>query len=142
MKRVLILCTGNSARSQMAEGLWRELGRGEWEAFSAGTAPAGAVHPLAIQVLAELGIDISRQETKHVGSLAGRRFDLAITVCSGAAEACPRPPGAARTLQWPLPDPAAAGGSEKERRAVFRAVRDELRARIEAFLAEGPAATA
>lgn len=129
MTRVLILCTGNSARSQMAEGLLRSLGAGAFDAHSAGTAPS-AVRPEAIAVMRELGIDISTQRSKPVAEFDGQRFDLVITVCDGAREACPVFPGAPERLHWSLPDPAAVIGAEGERLAAFRRVRDDLRERL------------
>lgn len=134
MKRVLILCTGNSCRSQMAEGLWRELGAGEWEAVSAGSKPAGYVHPLAVQAMAEIGIDLSQGASKSVDEFAGQRFDLVVTVCDNARDACPVFPGADLTLHWPFDDPAHAVGTEAERRGEFRRVRDEIRSTISNYL--------
>jgi len=129
-KRVLILCTGNSCRSQMAEGLVnRDLGR-SWEASSAGTRPAAAVHPLAVRAMAEIGIDISGAVPKSADSLADRPWDLVVTVCDSARESCPLFPGAAAQLHVSFPDPVAATGSEEQRLAVYRAVRDDIRARL------------
>lgn len=133
-KRVLILCTGNSCRSQMAEGLWRSLGGADWEVHSAGSRPAGYVHPRAVQVMAERGIDISTHRSKAIAELAGLAFDLVITVCDSARETCPMPPGARERLHWPFRDPAAASGGESSELAVFRAVRDEIAAQIAAYL--------
>ncbi|MCK6457380.1 MAG: arsenate reductase ArsC [Phycisphaerae bacterium] len=135
-KRVLILCTGNSCRSQMAEALWRNLAAGAWDACSAGTRPAGYVHPLAIDVMRELGIDIAPQRSKHIDELADREFDLVVTVCENARETCPTLPGAKRTLHWPFDDPVAAIGTDEQRRSEFRRVRDRIRDRIAAFLAQ------
>jgi arsenate reductase len=132
-KRVLILCTGNSARSQMAEGLFRHQGGGRYEVFSAGTRPS-LVRPEAIAVLAEIGIDISRQRSKSVDEFVGQQLDLVITVCDNAREACPVFPGRTQRLHWPFEDPAQAGGSEDERKAAFRKVRDQIQERIRAFL--------
>jgi arsenate reductase len=123
--RVLILCTGNSARSQMAEGLLRTLGQGTLDVFSAGTRP-GIVRPEAVAVMAERGIDISGHRSKHVDEFAGQRFDYVITVCDSANESCPVFPGAPRRIHWSFPDPAAVEGSEAERLAAFRSVRDDL----------------
>lgn len=139
MKRVLILCTGNSCRSQMAEGLWRELGAGEWEAVSAGSKPAGYVHPLAVQAMAEIGIDLSHGESKSVEPFADQRFDVVVTVCDNARDACPLFPGAGQTLHWPFDDPAHAVGTDEERMAEFRRVRDEIRSAIQAYLSGAPA---
>ena len=119
-KRVLILCTGNSCRSQMAEAIWQQEGSGRWEAVSAGSNPAGYVHPLAIRVLDEIGLDISANTSKHVDQFRVTDVDLVVTVCDSAREACPALPGAAETLHWPFPDPAHAEGSEAEKLEVFR----------------------
>ncbi|RME43594.1 MAG: arsenate reductase ArsC [Chloroflexi bacterium] len=133
--RVLVLCTGNSCRSQMAEGLIRHLGGDRFEVYSAGSNPAGYVHPLAVQVMAEIGIDISRHRSKHMNQFIDEPFDYVITVCDAAAEACPVFPGPAQRLHWPFDDPAKAEGSEGQRLAVFRRVRDEIRDQVEAFVA-------
>ncbi len=135
-QRVLILCTGNSCRSQMAEALWRHLGDGRWEAFSAGSNPAGYVHPLAIDAMAELGVEIGRQRSKHVDEFVQADFDVVATVCDGAKEACPTFPGAKKMLHWPFEDPAQAAGTDAEKLAVFRRVRDEIRTRIAEYLAD------
>jgi arsenate reductase len=124
---VLFLCTGNSCRSQMAEGLLRHLAGDRFEVASAGTAPAG-VNPSAIAAMGELGIDISGQRSKHVDELSSRRFDLAVTVCDRAREACPVLPGAVRMLHWSFDDPAGQGPE------VFRRVRDEIALRIRDLL--------
>ncbi|MHB1294587.1 MAG: arsenate reductase ArsC [Anaerolineae bacterium] len=129
-KRVLFLCTGNSARSQMAEGLVNFLMGERWEAVSAGTRPAGYVHPLAIQAMAELGIDISGQVSKSVEVFRQEALDIVITVCDNAASTCPLWLGQGRVVHAAFPDPADATGTEEERLAVFRSVRDGLRARI------------
>jgi len=134
-KRVLILCTGNSCRSQMAEELWNMLGRGEWEAHSAGSKPAGYVHPLAIRAMGELDADLSAHRSKSLDEFAGQPFDLVVTVCDNARESCPVFPGAAETLHWPFDDPADATGSDDEKMTTFRRVRDEIRDRIRTFLA-------
>jgi len=125
-KRVLILCTGNSARSQMAEGLLRHDAGDRFEVESAGTKP-GHVRQEAIQVMRELGIDISSHRSKHVDKFAGQQFDTVLTVCENARESCPVFPGATNTLHHNFEDPAATQGSEEERLAVFRRVRDQLR---------------
>ena len=132
--RLLFLCTGNSCRSQMAEGLVNHYLRKSWQAFSAGTRPAGEVHPLAIKAMAELGIDISAQQSKSVEAYRGREFDLVVTVCDSAAEDCPVWLGPGEKVHISFPDPALAAGSEAERMEVFRAVRDDLRRRIFYFL--------
>lgn len=134
--RVLILCTGNSARSQMAEGWLNALAGDRFQAFSAGSAPAGYVHPLAIQAMAEVGVDISHHRSKSMYEFLGQPFDYVITVCAPAAEACPVYPGPARRLHWPFDDPAEARGSQEKRLNVFRRIRDEIRARLEVFVAE------
>lgn len=134
MKRVLILCTGNSCRSQMAEYLWNDLGPREWEAVSAGSNPAGYVHPLAIGAMQELGISLAGAKSKHLEQFSKEPFDLVVTVCDNARESCPVFPGAKKTLHWPFRDPAHAIVSHDEKMAVFRAVRDEIRDRIATFL--------
>ena len=131
--RVLILCTGNSARSQMAEGLLRHLGGTRYEVFSAGTKPAG-VNPLAIEAMREVGIDISTQRSKSVAEFAGQEFAAVITVCDNAAEECPIFPGAPQRAHWSLTDPAAVSGTEQEKLGAFRKVREELERRIQAFV--------
>ncbi len=132
-KRVLFLCTHNSARSQMAEGLLRHLSGEQFEAFSAGTE-ATAVRPLAIRAMQELGIDISRHQSKTLDRYLNDPFDEVITVCDAAAEVCPVFPGAKRRRHWSFPDPSQAVGTEEEQLAVYRAVRDAIRARIETEL--------
>ena len=132
-QRVLFLCTHNSARSQMAEGLLRHYGAGGYQAFSAGTLATG-VRPEAVAVMAELGIDISAQESKTLERYFREPFDWAITVCDSACKACPVLPGATRRAHWDLEDPAAAVGSMDERLAVFRRVRNEIDARVRAFV--------
>ena len=128
--RVLFLCTHNAARSQMAEGLLRHLSRGEVEAHSAGTE-ATRVRPLATRAMAELGIDISRHESKTLDHFLTEPFDAVITVCDDANEACPTFPSGKRRLHWSFPDPSKATGTEAEQLATFRAVRDAIRRRIE-----------
>ena len=128
--RVLFLCTHNSARSQMAEGLLRHLAGERFEAHSAGTE-ATHVRPLAIRVMDEIGIDVSGQESKTLDRYVGERFDYVITVCDEANEACPFLPGAKNRLHWSFEDPSQATGSEDERLKVFQRVRDEIRERIE-----------
>ncbi len=129
-QRVLFLCTHNSARSQMAEGFLRHLGGDRFEVFSAGTE-ATRVRPLAIQVMAELGIDISGQHSKTLDRYVNEPFDEVITVCDTAAEVCPVFPGAVHRRHWSFEDPSKATGSEAEQLAVYRRVRDEIRSRIE-----------
>lgn len=129
-QRVLFICTHNSARSQMAEGLLRALGGEQFEAYSAGTE-ATHVRPLAIRAMTELGIDISGQQSKTLDRYLREPFDKVITVCDSAAEACPIFPGAKEQIHWSFPDPSKATGSEEEQLAVYRSVRDAIRARIE-----------
>lgn len=132
-RRVLVLCTGNTARTQMAEGLFRELGGERVEIHSAGTQPS-YVHPLAIEVMRERGIDISHHRSKSYDEFLHLPFDDVITVCDAAAEACPTFPGPARRQHWSFPDPVAAEGDDEARRAVFRQVRDAIEARVRDWL--------
>jgi arsenate reductase (thioredoxin) len=131
--RVLFLCTHNSARSQMAEGFLRHLSRGRIQAYSAGTEATG-VRLLAVRVMAELGIDISEQESKTLERFYRQPFDAVVTVCDQANESCPVFPGTKSRLHWSFPDPSQAIGSEEERLAAFRSVRDAIRERIECEL--------
>jgi arsenate reductase len=124
---ILFLCTGNSCRSQIAEGLANHFLGNSWEADSAGTEPAGYIHPMAIEVMAEIGIDISHHRSKSVYAFRGSRFDLVITVCDAAAENCPVWLGPGRVVHQSFPDPAQAQGTESEKLAVFRRVRDDIR---------------
>ena len=137
MKKVLFLCTGNSCRSQMAEGLVNHYLVDEWRAYSAGTAPAGYVHPLAVRAMSELGIDISRQRSKSADELQGTHFDPVVTVCDDAAENCPIWLGGGRRVHMGFEDPAKATGSDEERLAVFRRVRDQIRRDILNLLVSG-----
>jgi len=130
---VLFLCTGNSARSQMAEGLLRHLAGERFEVASAGTHPAG-LNPGAVAVMRELGIDISHHRSKKIDSFLGRRFEYVITVCDRAKETCPVFPAASSLLHWSFDDPAAAHGSSEERLAVFRRVRDEIAENLRRFI--------
>lgn len=139
MKRVLILCTGNSCRSQMAETIWRKEAGDHWECYSAGSKPAGYVHPLASRVLNEWGIDTTSCHSKSVSEFAGQPFDLVVTVCDNAHEACPVFPGAKQQLHWPFDDPAHAQGSPDEQLAVFRRVRDQIASTIRKYLSADPA---
>lgn len=139
--RVLVLCTHNSARSQMAERLLRELGGDRFEVASAGTV-ATAVHPLAARVMEEIGLDLSGHSSKTLERYLGERWDYVITVCDQAGERCPLFPGPARRIHWSFEDPSAATGSEAERLATFRRVRDAIRDRLRTWLAEGPAGSA
>ncbi len=131
--KVLFLCTHNSARSQMAEGLLRHLAGDRFEVMSAGTE-ATHVRPLAVRAMDELGIDISGQKSKTLERYLGETFDYVITVCDTANEACPVFPRAKRQLHWSFEDPAQATGSEEERLRVFQSVRDEVRERMEGEL--------
>ena len=132
--RVLILCTGNSCRSQMAEGLWNAMAEGKWQCVSAGSSPAGYVHPQAIQVMQERGIDLSGNVSKHLDEFADQTFKYAITVCDHADQSCPVIDNADQRRHWPFPDPADATGSEEEKAIVFREVRDSIEARIREFI--------
>ncbi len=129
-KRVLILCTGNSARSQMAEGLLRHDAGDRFDVESAGVNPT-QVRPEAIEAMSEIGIDISGQRSKSVDEFLDQEFDYVITVCDNANEKCPVFPGKTQRLHWSFTDPAAAAGDTAERMAVFRRVRDEIRERFE-----------
>lgn len=134
--RVLFLCTGNSCRSQMAEGLLRRVvPTPAVEVVSAGTDPQ-PVHPLAVLAMREISVDISTQRSKSLQLFLDQEFDFAITLCDDAQRACPSFPGSAQRLHWPIADPVAAVGLEEERLAVFRAVRNELSGRIEGMLRE------
>ncbi len=130
VRRVLFLCTHNSARSQMAEGLLRQLGGDQFEVYSAGTE-ATTIRPLAIRVMHELGIDISGQSSKTLNRYLGESFDEVITVCDTARDAFPVFPGARQQRHWSFPDPAQARGSEEEQLIVYRRVLDAIRDRIE-----------
>lgn len=134
--KVLLLCTGNSCRSQMAEGLVNYFLGDRWEAFSAGTEPSGYVHPLAIKAMAELDIDISDQRSKSVDEFRGVTFDVVITVCDDAAENCPVWLGSGNVHHIGFADPADATGSEEERMEVFWKVRDGLRREVFGYLKE------
>jgi arsenate reductase len=133
--RVLFLCTHNSCRSQMAEGLLRHLAGQNFEVFSAG-ADATELNPDAIEVMREIGIDISGQHSKDASQFLPQRFTYVVTVCDRAKERCPIFPGAIWTLHWPFDDPASAQGPREERLKVFRRVRDEIEARIREFVAK------
>jgi arsenate reductase len=135
MASVLFLCVANSARSQLAEGLARRLAPPKARVYSAGSEP-GTINPLAVQALAEVGVDASAQRSKGLDAIPLEEIDLVVTLC--AEEVCPLFPRQVRKLHWPLPDPAKATGSDEERLAAFRAVRNELAARLETlFLADG-----
>lgn len=128
--RVLFLCTGNSARSQMAEGYLRHVAGNEFEPFSAGIEPKG-MNPLAVEAMKEIGIDISRQSSKDVKEFLGQAIPYVITVCDNAKSRCPIFPSTYKFLHWSLVDPAEASGSHDEKLAVFRRVRDEIAQRIQ-----------
>lgn len=131
--RVLFVCTHNSARSQIAEGMLRAWGGDRFEAMSAGTE-ATAVRPEAISVMAEIGIDISHHESKTLDPFLGQSFAWLITVCDQARESCPTLPGVAQQAHWSIDDPAGVRGSDEERLNAFRQARDVIRARIQMFI--------
>jgi arsenate reductase len=133
--RVLFLCTHNSARSQMAEGFLRHLAGDRIDVASAGTQARG-VHPLAVRAMAEVGVDISGQRSKTLEQFLADRWDYVVTVCDSANEACPLFPGAVARLHWGFDDPSGAQGSDDERLAMFRRVRDKVRTRIATWLEE------
>jgi len=137
--RVLFLCTGNSARSQMAEGLLLHAAGERFEALSAGTNPAG-LNPLAVEAMGEMGIDISAQRSKNVTEFLGQPIEYVITVCDRAKESCPIFPGTYKFLSWSLDDPAAATGSHEEKLDAFRRIRDEISRRVEMQFALASAA--
>ena len=134
-EHVLILCTGNSARSQMAEGLLRTLADNQFDVFSAGSKPA-SVNPFAIQAMHERGIDISQQRSKHLKEFIKQPFDYVVTVCDVAAETCPIFPGRAQRIHWSFPDPAAVEGSEDDKVQAFRDTRDAIENRLKTWLTE------
>jgi arsenate reductase len=132
---VIFVCTGNSCRSQMAQGLLTFLGNGRFDAFSAGTDPQG-LNPLAVSVMDELGIDICAYRSESIDWYAKRHFDFAITVSDRAKETCPVFPGGGKRLHWSFEDPAAATGTIEERLAVFRLVRDEIKQALQLFVTQ------
>ena len=132
---ILVLCTGNSCRSHLAEGILRGALGGKYEVASAGSKPAGYVHPQGIRVMAEIGIDISGHHSKHLDEFLSRDVETVITVCGNADQACPMFPGQVNRHHFPFDDPAHATGTEDEVLAVFRRVRDEIRAVFEAYAA-------
>ena len=138
LPRVLFLCTHNSSRSQMAEGLLRSLGAGRVEALSAGTEPL-SVRPEAAAVMGELGIDLSGHRAKAIDAYLEDPPDLVITVCDSSRRLCPTFPGSVRRLHWPFPDPTGHTGTQEEVEAFFRDVRDRIKLRIETWLQEGMA---
>lgn len=133
-KRILFLCTGNSCRSQMAEGLMNQLGGDRFVAFSAGSHPAGYVHPLAIETMAEMKIDISNNKSKSLDLYLHESWDIIITVCDKAKESCPVFPGHKAEAHWNFPDPAEFEGSDDEKRAFFDEVASEIERRIRLLL--------
>lgn len=134
--RVLILCTGNCVRSQMAEGLLRQLGGSAYEVHSAGSKPNGYVSPLAIEAMGKIGIDISGQRSKSVAEFEGQEFETVITVCDSAQQECPVFVGAPERIHWSIWDPGNATGTHEEKVAAFCHVRDELASRLRQFLAD------
>jgi len=138
MKRILVLCTGNSARSQMGEGLFRQEGHGGYEVESAGTKPS-QVRPEAIAVMKELGIDISGHRSKSVNEFDGQSFDYVITVCDNARDNCPVFPAGTERIHWSFEDPAAVQGTEEQRLSAFRRIRDQIHEKVRAFFASSSA---
>jgi len=136
MLKIMFLCTGNSCRSQMAEGIANFFGKGIIKAYSAGLNPAGYVHPYAVKVMSEIGIDISHYTSKSIDEELLKEMDMVITLCGDAYETCPMTPPNIKKLHWGLPDPAKATGSEEEILNVFRSVRDEIKKRIENLIEE------
>lgn len=132
--RVIFVCGGNSARSQMAEAILRREGAPDFETFSAGVWPKDDVHPMTVRVLAEIGIDIRDARSKNVTEFLDQRFDYVITVCDRARESCPVFPGAEESMHWGLDDPAEATGSDEERLGVFRRVMTEIGVRMRTFI--------
>ena len=132
---VLILCTGNSCRSHLAEGILRQAAGDLLEVHSAGSNPAGYVHPMAIEVMKEIGIDISGHVSKHMNEFLNRKVDTVITVCGNADQACPMFPGQANRYHWGFDDPAHASGTEEEKLAIFKRVRDQIKLVFEAYAA-------
>lgn len=135
MISVMFLCTGNSCRSQMAEGFTKELGKGMIEAHSAGLSPQ-RVNPRAIAVMKEIGIDISNQTSKSIDEELLKNMDVIITLCGNAAESCPLTPPGIRKIHWPLQDPAKAEGTEEKILNEFRSIRDEIKERVSDFIKE------
>lgn len=135
MKRILFLCTGNSCRSQMAQAIMNRLGKGRFEAFSAGSKPAGYVHPVAIKTLEDAKLSTDGLRSKSWAEYEGQPFDFVITVCDRAKESCPVWPGQPITAHWGFEDPAEATGSEEQKQRVFRKVFTEIQTRINLFLA-------
>ena len=132
---ILILCTGNSCRSHLAEGILRKAAGDLFDVQSAGSKPAGYVHPLAIKVMAEIGIDISNHRSKHLEEFLTRDIETVITVCGNADQACPVFPGQVNRHHWGFIDPAHASGTDEEKLTVFREVRDQIRRVFDAYAA-------
>ena len=132
-KKVLFLCTGNSCRSQMAEGFLRHMGGDEYEVYSAGVDPA-EVNPLSVKVMEEVGIDISDQVSQSADEFIGKKFDYVVTVCDNAKQTCPVFPGEYKKVHWDLEDPAEAEGTGEEVLRVFRAIRDRIKSNVSEFL--------
>ncbi|MBI3991205.1 MAG: arsenate reductase ArsC [Candidatus Omnitrophica bacterium] len=137
MKRILILCTGNSARSQMAEGFFKYFTGNEFEIFSAGVKPV-PINPLAIEVMKEAGVDISKHRSKSVDEFSSQQFDYVITVCDNARQACPVFPGKYKKMHWSFEDPACAEGTKEEKLNIFRKTRDEIKNNVVNFLGHLP----
>ena len=130
---VLILCTGNSCRSHLAEGILKHAAADLFDVYSAGSKPAGYVHPKAIQVMKEIGLDLSGHSSKHLSEFLGKQIDTVITVCGNADQACPMFPGQVNRYHWGFDDPAHATGTEEEILAVFRRARDQIKLVFEAY---------
>jgi arsenate reductase (thioredoxin) len=131
---LLVLCTGNSCRSHLAEGVLQSIAGDLFEIASAGSTPAGYVHPLAIEIMAEIGIDISSHRSKHMREFLDHPVETVITVCGNADQACPIFPGQVNRHHWPFEDPARAVGADEEKRAMFRRVRNEIRRVFTAYI--------
>lgn len=140
MIKIMFLCTGNSCRSQMAEGFAKELGKGLIESYSAGLLPLGVVYPRAVTVMKEIGIDIAGQKSKTIEEELMKQMDVVITLCGFAEESCPVTPPDIKRLHWPIDDPFRARGTEAEVMAAFRKIRDEIKARIIQFIEEAKGA--
>jgi arsenate reductase len=132
---ILVLCTGNSCRSHLAEGVLRAASKGAFRVASAGSKPAGYVHPLAIKAMAEIGIQISEHSSKHLNEFLNQNVETVITVCGNADQACPVFPGQINRHHWPFDDPAHATGTDEEKMEVFRKVRDEIKRVFSAYAA-------
>jgi arsenate reductase len=130
MKKIMFLCTGNTCRSQMAEGFAHELGKGLLEACSAGLMPAGTVHPRAIAVMSEAGINISSQTSKAIDPDLLQKMDIIVTLCGNAEASCPMTPPGIQRVHWPIDDPVGAAGSEEEIMSAFRKARDEVKGKM------------